>query len=374
MAKGTKESPTGTTGGTAVVEPEEEFLEVSVIEPEDEALLGAAIEEEPVRGADEGEDEGEPEKKVEAKKQVEAKPVEEKPKPEPEAKGAPKAAPKPEAKVEAEQRPLTPLERRERDKRKDYTRKWEAALEEQERLRARITQLQGEVKVPPVVVPPERLQALKAKLKDVAELETVAEVAVQEAAHLIGERDQQWQQELGRMQLLNRINLSWLNAKIVYPYFHQVLEQSGLLAEIAERPDGSYGNAYLARRIYLSADPGEEAYQLALGRMAHEGRLKDEEPTPVPAPPVAVAAPPIAEAKPAEDKEAEAERRGARRVIEAVEANAKRPIGIAGLKSAGSAKTRWSKTELDALGRANPQARERIFQRFPELERWYLSD
>ena len=378
--------------GTAVAEAEEEFLEIPILDKEDEALLTRAAEKE---------DKPETAEEAEAAEEAKAAPVkvEAKPKaaakPEPKLEAKPKA--EPEAKVEAEEkppaRPMTPIERAEREKRKEYARKWQSALEEQERLQARIQQLQREVKVTgEVKVPQERIAAvkgrLKAALKDASDLDVVAERAVEEslgeAAYLIGERDKHWQQEIERLQFVNRVSLSILGARVSHRDFDEVLRRSGLAAEIGERTDGSYANPYLAKRVYLATDPGEEAYQLALGRLEAEGkngqpedadaekaapRAKADTAEPAKAVPKAA----VKTEADAEKDEADAERRGARKVIEQVETIASKPKGIAGLKSAAGPKTRWSKGELDALMRANPGRYQELVGKYPELERFHLS-
>ena len=144
---------------------------------------------------------------------------------------------------------------------------------------------------------------------------------------------------------------------------------------IRER-NGSYPNPYLARRIYLSADPGEEAYRLASGALETarpNGTEEDTvEVTPVPKADAVPAATPKATVKP--EAEAEAERRGAREVIEKEEAIVRKPKGIAGLRSAGAVKTQWSRAELDALMRQNPRRYQDLIGRYPDLERFHLSE
>ena len=377
--------------GTAVAEAEEEFLEIPILDKEDEALLTRAAEKE---------DKPETAEEAEAAEEAKAAPAKAEVKVKAESKAAAKPEPKPEATPTAEAEakrpatPMTPIERAEREKRKEYARKWQSALDEQERLQARIQQLQREVKVTgDVKLPQERIAAvkgrLKAALKDASELDVVAERAVEEsvgeAAFLIQERDKHWQQEIERLQFVNRVSLSILGARVSHRDFDEALRASGLAAEIGERADGTYANPYLAKRVYLAADPGEEAYQLAIGRLEAEAgkngqpgdadaektapRAKTESAESAkPAPKAAVKT----EAE-AEKDEADAERRGARKVIEQVETIANKPKGIAGLKSAGGPKTRWSKGELDALMRANPGRYQELVGKYPELERFHLS-
>ena len=370
-------------GGTAVVE--DEVYEVPVIDTEDEALLGQAAQE-PVQGADtgEGEEREEEQARAAAKAEPDKKPKKvEVPKAEAE-KAAPAAVPKAEAApAEPTKRPLTPIERAERDKRKKYAQMWQEATEEADRLQRRLAELEAQPKATQVTVPAERLQAIrdriKVKLKDVAEMETVAEVAasesIQEAATLVQERDAHWAKEIERVQLLNKIGTSWLGARVTHKDFDDVLQKSGILPLITER-NGSYPNPYLARRIYLSADPGEEAYRLASGALETVRPNGAEEDTVevalVPKADVVPAATPKATVKP--EAEAEAERRGAREVIEKEEAIVRKPKGIAGLRSAGAVKTQWSRAELDALMRQNPRRYQDLIGRYPDLERFHLSE
>ena len=382
MAK-KKEPDPKDAGGTAVAE--DEVYEVPVLDAEDETLLTDAITE-PVRGADEGEEATEAREEAE---RAEAKKEPEK-KPKPAKAEAATEPPVAEVKVEAApaapeptRRPLTPIERAERDKRKKYAQMWQEATEEAERLQRRLAELEAQPKASEVRVPAERLQAirdrLKAKLKDASDLEQVAEVAaaesIQETATLIGERDAHWAKEIERIQLLNKIGTSWLGARVTHKDFDETLQKSGILPLITER-NGTYANPYLARRIYLSADPGEEAYRLAMGALeAARPNGAEEDTVEVPLAPKAdatPAAPPTAPATPGAD--AEAERRGARKVIEQEEAIVRKPKGIAGLRSAGAVKTQWSRAELDALMRQNPRRYQDLIGRFPDLERFHLSE
>ena len=366
-------------GGMAVVE--DEIYEVPVIDTEDEALLDQAAQE-PVQGADtgEGEEREEEQARAVAKAEPEKKPKKEAPKAEKPAVPKAEAAPAP---AEPTKRPLTPIERAERDKRKKYAQMWQEATEEADRLQRRLAELEAQPKATQVTVPAERLQAIrdriKVKLKDVAEMETVAEVAasesIQEAATLVQERDAHWAKEIERVQLLNKIGTSWLGARVTHKDFDDVLQKSGILPLITER-NGSYPNPYLARRIYLSADPGEEAYRLASGALETVRPNGAEEDTvevaPVPKADAVPAATPKATVKP--EAEAEAERRGARKVIEDEEAIVRKPKGIAGLRSAGAVKTQWSRAELDALMRQNPRRYQELIGRYPDLERFHLSE
>lgn len=387
MAKATDKTPDHPQGSIAVAEPEEEFIEIPVLDKTDEELLSKPAEaDETAEGAEEERAEAEtPEPpKAAAKKPTPPAKAEA---PKAEAK-VPEPKPEPPKAEKPERPPLTPIERAEREKRKEYARKWQAALEEQERLQTRIAQLQREVRVGELKLPEERLRALRGRLKetlkDASELDQVAAKAVEEslgeATYLLQERDKQWQQEFERMQLLQRIHLSWLGARVAHPDFQSILSQSGLLSDISERPDGTYANPYLARRVYLSADPGEEAYQLALGRLEstqssdpNDRPEREEQPSPQRgAEPEPTKAEPTSGVKP-DDAEAAAERRGAKRVIEEVESIAKKPKGIANLQSASGPKTQWTKADLDRLMRTNPERYETLMRRFPELERFHLS-
>ena len=372
MAKATKEPA---TAGTATAE--EEVFEVTVLDEEDEQLLTRSAEpEESVRGAEEGE-EKEPE-------QIPVEPA----KPAPEAKAAPEppksepvvvaAAPEAEKPV---QRPLTPIEREERRKRKDYAGKWQAALEETERLQAKIAEMGREVQSGKAEIPEERLKVLREAAEKADGLGKVAELSVQEAARLIQDNDKQWAARFTELQRRTHIQISEVAARGRHPDYDQKLSEAGIYAAIKQRDDGSFPNPYLARRILLSADPGEEAYQLAVGRQeyeqaqkgepAEEAPMAEQKPAPAAAPKAAEAPKPEV-AKPAEG-EAEAERRGARRVVEKIEANAQKPRGIAGLRSAGTVKTQWSKPELDALMKQSPAKYEALLSKFPDLERFHLS-
>ncbi len=151
MAKNptSKDDPKGP--GAAVAEADDPGIELPVLDQEDEALLTRAAERE--ERPEPGEEDTEPAKpKAEAKPKDKTEPTKEEP-----------------LKAEAEPAPekvkLSPIERAERTKRQEYARKWQSALEEQERLQARIAQLQREVKVGEVKSSPERVAAIKARLK-----------------------------------------------------------------------------------------------------------------------------------------------------------------------------------------------------------------
>ena len=365
--------------GAAVVEAEDPGIELPVLDQQDEDLLTRAGEREERVEPSEEEAEAETTKpKGEAKAKPKVEPAKEAPTPEPV---------KAEAEV-PEKHKLTPIERAERDKRKAALAKWQASEEEADRLRARISQLQQERRVGEVKVAPERLAALKARLKatlkDAAELDVVAERAVEEslgeATYLVQERDKQWQEQVSQLQAQHKFSNSWLGARITHKDFDQVVIQSGLYADIVERADGTCANPYLFKRIYLAADPGEEAYQLALGKMeaaaARNGEPGDDTESGTSAP-RAESEPdkPVKHAAKAEPEGDEAaERRGARKVIEQVETIAKKPRGIAGLKPATGPKTQWTKGDLDKLMRDNPARYQELVSRFPQLERYHLSD
>ena len=373
-----EEDPKGP--GVTVAEADDPGIELSVLDQQDEDLLTRAGErEERVEPSEEEAEADAVKPKVEAKAKPKAEPAKEEPKPEPI---------KAEAEVPPEKHKLTPIERAERDKRKAALAKWQASEEEADRLRARITQLQQERKVGEVKVAPERLAALKerlkATLKDAADLEVVAQRAVEEslgeATFLVQERDKQWQEQVNQLQAQHKFSNSWLGARITHKDFDAVVIQSGLYADIVERADGTCANPYLFKRIYLAADPGEEAYQLALGKMeaaaARNGEPGDETEPGKSAP--RAESEPEKSVKPAvkadlEGEEA-AERRGARKVIEQVETNARKPRGIAGLKTATGPKTQWTKGDLDKLSKENPARYQELLTRFPQLERYHLSD
>lgn len=358
MAKGTAELET--PKGPAVTD---EGYDIPVFEAEDTELLQTVTtEEERVEGE---------EPKAEAPAKAEPKPE----RPTPEPVPVPVAEAKPVL-----QRPLTPIEREERRKRKDAQQHWKEALAEQDRLRARIADLNQDIEVGEFKVPMERVASLKARAAKADDLGMIAEMAFTEAAQYVHERDQAWSRQFKRQQFLNKVNNSWLGAQIRYgTNFLDTLQKSGLYAEIAERSDGTYANPYLARKVYLAPDPGEEAYQLAVGRLEYEqGKITDPDEEKEPAMPTKpVAATPVPTPTPAPkaeaEREAEAERRGAQTVIEKVESIANKPKGIAGLRSAGQPKTRWSKAELDQLQQRNPDGYERLVGKHPDLLKYHLS-
>lgn len=316
-------------------------------EPEDaEAALAEA--EEPEKG--------EPEAKA-------AKPTPAKAEPE-------KAEPeKPEAAKPEKRERLSPAAREEREKRKAYARKYEQTLSERDAAMAEIERLRGT-----------RSADLKEHYKGLVERADKAEkmgeimtIALEE----MDRRDTLLQRTLADVQYRHAVEMSQVAARQRHPDYDEALRKAGIIDAVQIDPaTGTWRDPEMGRRIYLTrdgrpkADPAEEAYQLAVGKLeyeaarnngkADEANEEPEERTPEK---------PGAKAPTAEDVR-EAERRGARQVIETVERA--RPKGLANLKPAGKPTAGLTRRQLDDMMEREPVRYAELCKKRPDLERWHL--
>lgn len=301
-----------------------------------------------------------------------------------------KVEPKPEAKIEppkvAVPDPLHPAVREERAKRKAYDKErqfykgqWEETEREVQRLQARIAQAGMETKAVPIKVPKERFEALTARADKADGLGQVAAMSFEESAKLLEERDQIWTERFADLQFRMGIKLSEVSSRARHADFDQVLSAGGVFEAMTQRPDGSYANPVLARMILQDPDPGERAYIIGKGRLVAmedakaEAELKGEAATAEPKAEVKADSSVTATAEP-KSAEAEAERRGARAVVDKVNANSQKAKGISQLRKAGPiGKTAtWTKEELDTLMKSNPTKYMELVGRYPEIDKYHL--
>lgn len=264
------------------------------------------------------------------------------------------------------QAPLSPAAREERNKRKMLAAKYAQVLTERDRALAQLDQRSQDQRPEAVI----KLRAeLVKKANDADSMGTLLGIAIEELDRV----DRVWQERMRTHEVMTNIRLSDVNARLRYSDYDKVLKDSGITAALSQT-NGQFQDPYLAKQVYLSADPGEEAYQLAKGKLEHERLLKGEdEETPVPSQPAEVPGAPAAPAAPAATVVADAERRGAQRVVEVVTKNAERPRGVRGLRTAGGGESgKYTRKQLDSLMETNPTAYERLVAANVGLERWHL--
>ena len=319
--------------------------------------------------------EEEPEAAKDAEPKPKAEPVAEVPKPEPEV-AEPKAAKQAE---EPPKKRLDPIAREEREKRKHYAQLWAETAERLDAVEAENASLRARVGRAAVDDP--NLKEHVAKLRERADksqtMGELAEVLLEE----FDRRDRAASNEVGQVAVevdraiySLRCEVAEVRARVRHDDYDAVVGNSGLLGELrsVKGADGKevFANPRIARKVYwtddgkLAADPAERLYRLAVGKVEYERAQRgetDEEPEPVQAKP---------EGKPAVP-EAEAERRGARRVIEQVERAATRPRGIKGIRKAGGP-VGFTRAQLDLMMEQNPERYQALMKTHPDLERFHL--
>lgn len=296
----------------------------------------------------------------------EGKPEAKAPKPTP-AKAEPEK-PEPAAKPEKHER-LSPAAREEREKRKAYARKYEQTLTERDAAMAEIERLRG-AKSADLTQHYKGLVERADKAEKMSELMTIA-------LEEMDRRDAAWQRTLADIQYRQAVEMSQLVARQRHADYDDVLRRAGIFDAVQIDPaTGTWRDQEIGRRIYLTrdgrpkADPAEEAYQLAVGKLEYEATRNngdkaeaEEEPEREPAKPAGKAPLTAADLR-------EAERRGARQVIETVERA--RPKGIANLKSAGKPAAGLTRRQLDDMMEREPVRYAELCKKRPDLERWHL--
>ena len=274
--------------------------------------------------------------------------------------------------------PMPPGLRKERDKAKRYRDAWES---EKARADALATRPEAPIFVP---LPAERRAALRKKAEEGSMGDVFDAITDGFTEMLRGGHQQREQQtrEQAEEQLLEeqrqRVNEMENDFKSKHPDFTTTLARGGIWAllnfdEATKRYTHPQG-AYWARIVHAAPNPVAKAYDLALGAIAAKGGElpPDPEQTPVATTPAATTTPPpaapVAATTPTPaGTPAEAERRGAQRVVDAVVKNQARSVGTRGLPNAGPPQrrgiydrgylTRLQNTDFDAYRRlcdANP--------------------
>lgn len=278
------------------------------------------------------------------------------------APSAPVAAtPAPQAPVP--QAPLSPAAREERNKRKMLASKYAQVIAERDRALSKLDERTQQEQPAEAVL--QLRAALTKRANEANDMGELLGIAIDE----IDRVDRLRQAQIKTHEVTTHVRLSDLNARLRYPDYDQALKAAGI-TEALGHDNGKFRDPYLARQVYLAADPGEEAYQLAKGKLEHERMLQGgDEDSPVPSQPAEVAP----AAAPAATVVADAERRGAQRVVEAVNQNAARPKGVRGLRPAGGGESiKYTKRQLDEMMEKNPSAYERLVETNVGLERWHL--
>ena len=302
----------------------------------------------------------------------------EKPVPKPEEKPA---EPKPEpARVEpevpqaqAKPKPLDPVAREERRKRKEYAELWRGVSEERDKALEALDALRRKPATPKASK--EYLDALKKKAESAEGLGEVLEIAVQE----MDRRDERWAQQLEEAKFDFDVKVSETRARVRHPDYDEVCGKAGIFAAV-KVTNNQFADPVLARRIYAASDPGEMAYRLAQGKLAAEAEAKAEldgegSETSAAAPAVAAQADGKPESKapaPRAEELDRARQEGAREVIDRVEAGARRPRGISHIRPAAPPPQRVTREAIDKMADEDPEALQRWFEKNPGMERWWL--
>lgn len=172
--------------------------------------------------------------------------------------------------------------------------------------------------------------------------------------------------------------------------YDEVLREAGIWDATQQDAQGNFRDPLVARVIYSSANPAKRAYKLAQDKLRAEGKRQDPDdaedsvtesaalppgqpaasPTIAPAPPAPAPAPATPEAL------AEAERRGARQVIESAEVIARKPQGVRVLRNAGEPPrvglTRDFGLYLEQLMDRQPDKFLEFASQNPEVDRWFM--
>ena len=359
---------------------EEEF-EITL--PKDDEERSIRLEEEP---------EAEPPKKEPAKEEAkapEAKKAEE-PAKEP-AKEAPKAEAKPEPTPEdaaKEREALLARAREERGKRKEYARRYQDTLSELDRAREQLAKERAKPRDDgdkrAEAYWKQRVAELKVEADKADGMGTLVEMTLNEVWKEQERRDRVHAKRQEQFEYLTTVAIAQVQSRQRHPDYDEVLKKSGVQAAIQVGEDGNWKDPVLGRAVYftrdgeLRTDPAERAYEVAeallKGKKAFDEELAgDDKETAKPEPKAEAKPEQKPEPTPEVKAEAEAERRGAQRVIDKVEAAANRPVGIRGIRPAGTpGRGVITLKELDRLADENPAELDRVLRANPELERKWL--
>ena len=299
----------------------------------------------------------------------------EKPTPKPDEKPAEvkPEAPKPEPEVPQAQvkpKPLDPVAREERRKRKEYAELWRNVSEERDKALDALDALRRKPATPKASK--EYVDALKKKAESAEGLGEVLEIMIQE----VDRRDERWAQQLEEARFDFDVKVSETRARVRHPDYDEVCGKAGIFAAV-KTTNNQFADPVLARRIYASSDPGEMAYRLAKGKLAADADAKaeldgdggDESAAVVVAAAQAEVKPEPKDKAPKADDLDRARQEGAREVIDRVEAGARRPRGISHIKPAAPPTQHVTREQIDAMADGD---RERWFKKNPEMERFWL--
>jgi hypothetical protein len=333
--------------------PEAEVPEVSDLETEEPGAESAAEKEEPEKPSEEP-----------AKPVVKSEPVKVEAKVEGPAK--------PEVKPEPVRERLHPAVRQERSKRKEYARLYAEAKDQLEAAEQKIRLLT----VGPTAEQSPELKKWHEELAADADKATTMSEVLRLSIREMDRRDTQRVRDLNGQLYGLKCDVAEMRARFRHPDWEHVIEQAGLFRAIKVDAQGNFQDPALAQRVYyttdggLAPDPAERLYRLAVGKIEYE-RTQRGEPDPEEPEAATPPGPKGAEGAKAEPA-AEAERRGAQRVIEQVSKNSTRPKGIRSVPKAGAGPTRVSKKYLDELLESDSAAYDRLLARSPGLERFHL--
>lgn len=253
----------------------------------------------------------------------------------------------------------------ERRKKREIRGQWQQVLADRDRL---LGELGRGRPVGPVTVDPARLAALKEKAEKVSGFGEHAELVLGEVQTLLADTSRQY------ADLLYRERLAWQEGLVKFQHkdFDSVLEQAKIW-EGLQLINGQYKDPALAKSIYESSNPSLKAYELAIAKIEYEkGEVEDDDEPETPAPPVTPTntQPVVAVV----NTEVEAERRGAKGVVEKVVAHAAKPQGIRNLRDAGTPNTqKITRKQLDDLSERNQDQFLKVMKGNPTLEKWYYS-
>ena len=269
---------------------------------------------------------------------------------------------------------LTVALRVEREKRRKIQADWKRIQEEKERLEGRLQAARPAVTVPKLSVPSfdeARIQRVIAAADKLDGFGPHAELLLKEVNDLLRTRDEETNKYLQQQHDTYSHQLYQLKLSILedlerrsHADFNETLAKAGIWSALEILPNGSYRDPILAKEIYSNTNPPHRAYELAEAALT---QTADDEP-----PAEGKAADAAPEKLAPAEATAEAERRGAREVIQRVEAANLKPRGITHLRDGGAPKMRFTKAELDTMMDQNPTKYEALIKQFPQLERWHL--
>lgn len=272
--------------------------------------------------------------------------------------------------------PMPPGVRKEREKAKRFKDAWETE-------KARADALA--VREPPIFapLPPARNAALRTKAENGSMGDVFDALMTGFTEMLSGGHQQREQQtrEQAEQQLLEEQRQRVAEMEVAFKATHadyiDTLQRGGIwdLLHVDERT-GRYTHpqgGYWARIVHSAPNPVAKAYELAVGSIVAKGGEVPSGPEPPTAAVTPSAAAPSVATTPPASTPAEAERRGAQRVIDTVVKNQARPVGTRGLPNAGPPQRTgmYDRAYLTRLQDANFEAYRRLCDANPGLEAFH---